>query len=101
MEYKRFKTWEDAKSFSYPKENRSNYYSYIPKEDEKLPIPVHGGKEQTPWRICERVEKERGVYIEVTPLWVTITIQGEKIAKKRDIPRNGKSVSSVLYNAFK
>lgn len=101
MEYKQFKTWEDAKSFSYPKENKSNYYSFLPQENEKLPIPIHGKRGETPWKICERIEKERGVYIEVTPLWVTITIQGEKIAKKRDFARKGKSVSSILYEAFK
>ena len=101
MNYHRFKTWEDAKSFSYPKESKSNYYSFLPQENEKLPTPTHGKKGETPWKICERVEKERGVYIEVTPLWITITIQGEKIAKKRDIARNGKSVSSILYEAFK
>ena len=101
MNYHYFKTWEEAKSFVYPKESKSNYYAFLPKNEEKLPVPVHGKKDETPWRICERIEKKRGVYIEVTPLWVTITIQGEKVAKKRDISRKGKSVSSVLYEAFK
>jgi len=47
MNYQIFKTWEEAESFAYPKENKSNYYAFLPKSDEKLPIPIHGKKGET------------------------------------------------------
>ena len=73
---KRFKNWEEAKNYSYPKESKSNYY-------------------------CVKVDDECGVFIEVTPLWITITIQKKNIAKKRDFPLKGKTVQNVIYEAFK
>ncbi len=101
MNYFKFKSWEEAKQYAYPIKNKSTYYCFVPKEDESLPIPTPSVKGETPWRICQAPEKERGIYIEVTNYWVTITIQGKKESKKRDIPRKKKSVSSILYEAFK
>ena len=97
---KNFRNWEDAKQFNYPNENKSSYYSVITKEEE-LPIPVTSKRTENSWKICQPTNKEIGVYMEITPLWVTITIQKKNSAQKRDFPRNGKSVQTILHENFK
>ena len=96
-----FKNWEEVKNFNYPKVNQSNYYSFIPQSEELFPQPARCKKEETQWRVCQPIEKKDGIYIEVTPLWVTITIQKAKRSIKRDIPRKGKKAEDIISEAFK
>jgi len=101
MDYKQFKTWEEAKNYSYPKESKSNYYAFIPETEASLPKPSNCQRGETPWKICQAPEKQPGIYIEITPLWVTITIQKTNKSIKKDISRKNRNVSIILSEAFK
>lgn len=98
--YKEFKSWEEVKKFNYPNESKSEYYKYIPATEDLFPQPARCSKDESQWKICQPVEKENGIYIEVTPLWVTITIQKAKRSIKRDISRKGRKVEDIISEAF-
>jgi hypothetical protein len=98
---KRFRNWEEAKNYSYPKESKSNYYCVKVDDEKDLPTPQTTKRGEFGWRICQPTNNECGVFIEVTPLWVTITIQKKNITKKRDFALKGKTVQNILYEAFK
>ena len=99
--YKEFKSWEEVKKFNYPNESKSEYYKFIPTTEDLFPHPTKCKKDETQWRICQPIEKKNGIYLEVTPLWITITIQKSKKSIKRDISRKGKKVEDILSEAFK
>ena len=101
MKHHEFKKWEEVKQFNFPKKNQSDYYKFIPESEEQFPQPARCRKDETQWRVCQPAEKENGIYIEVTPLWVTITIQKSKRSIKRDISRKGRKAEDIISEAFK
>ncbi|MBQ9553772.1 hypothetical protein IJU97_02135 [bacterium] len=95
---KEFKNWKEALNFSYVNYSESQYFSYIGKELPQLRRENALEK----WKICQAVGFKRGIYMEITPLWVTLTIVSEEgqPARKQDFRRNGFSVKEVLQTIF-
>lgn len=98
---KEFTNWNEVKAFNYPNENKSNYYALIVKDEKELPTPLSTKRGENGWRICQAIGNRTGIFIELTPIWITITIQKGNKAKKRDIARNKRDVQTILNETFK
>ena len=95
---KEFKSWREVLDFSYVDFSMSQYFSFT---GERLPR-LRDEYSLEKWRICQASGLKKGVYMEVTPLWISLTIINEKDqpARKQDFKRNGLSVRDVLQKVF-
>ena len=98
MKVKKFKTWEEALDHDYKNPGKSMYYAF---QGENLPR-VKGGINYQDWVGGQAIERVRGIYLEVTPLWVTITVFQDDgtLPMTKNVKRNRRPVNRILQEVF-